>query len=66
MMIEVKRPFCRLNRIVPAEQEVIISVVIIPASIIATHTALMIEQTNDLKTDEGYIISVKALEVLKK
>jgi hypothetical protein len=52
-------------RIVPAEQEVIISVVITPASIIATHTALMIEQTSDLARDEEYNFGVKALEFLK-
>ena len=65
-MIKVRSPFCESMRIIPAEQEVIISVVIIPASIIATHTALIIEQTNDLKRDDGYIISLKHLRSSSK
>jgi hypothetical protein len=64
-MIQLWTCISQSMRIVPAEQEVIISVVITPASIIATHTALMIEQTSDLARDEEYNFGVKALEFLK-
>ena len=41
-------PYKAFQKRLPAEHDVIMSVVIIPASISATHTAFMIAQISDL------------------